>query len=96
MAEKTVGQLRESQRYMGSPETQSGARIRRSLDRSMTPDSLYMKDAVNDTVRILQHSGFERTNQMAKGMKGDKSKGLGKGQGFVNTPINSPKKGFKK
>ena len=95
MAGKTIGAIRETERYLGNPATTRGGAIRKKLD--FSPDFMYMDDAVNDTVKILQREGFKRGEQMAKGFKGEKSsKGMGGGKGgFVNTPMSTPKKGFK-
>ncbi len=57
MAERSIGQIREVERYSGDPTTRGGARARKSLDDMLTSDKNYMDDALKDTGRLLNKVG---------------------------------------
>lgn len=67
MTQKTVGELREEERYRGNPNPGGSqqARARKFIDESFTPDKTYMDEAVKDTAETMRKSAQAKTDEQA-------------------------------
>lgn len=65
---KTIGQLREEERYHGDPSggASTGAGSRKFLDNALTSDENFMSDAVSDTVSMVKRISQEKINALAR------------------------------
>jgi len=96
---KTVGELREQERYGGDPEKKPQATYRKSVEMTDVPDTRFMKESVAATSDLMRRKAQDQTNIKAKQAypKSFKKGGMVKKSGYamVHKGERVLKKGFK-